>query len=74
MKARAREAVAVGFTIKSGWAAAVLLDGSGAVPRVLDSRRVQISDPDVADSTQPYHAGFGAARDAGTSSSTWCRW
>ena len=55
----------VGFTIKSGWAAAVLLGGSTRVPRVLDSRRVQISDPDVADSTQPYHAGFGTARDAG---------
>lgn len=65
MKARAKEAVAVGFTIKSGWAAAVLLDGSDAVPRVLDSRHVAISDPDVADSTQPYHAGFGTARDAG---------
>ena len=64
MKARARE-VAVGFTIKSGWAAAVLLDGSDAVPRVLDSRRVEISDPNVADSAQPYHAGFGTARDAG---------
>ena len=65
MKARAREAVAVGFTIKSGWAAAVLLDGAGAMPRVLDSRRIEISDPDVADSRQPYHAGFGTARDAG---------
>ncbi len=65
MKARAREAVAVGFTIKSGWAAAVLLGGSSAAPRVLDCRRVEISDPDVADSTQPYHAGFGTARDAG---------
>ncbi len=62
---RATKRIAVGFTIKSGWAAAVLLDGSGAVPRVLDSRRVEISDPDVADSTQPYHAGFGTAREAG---------
>ena len=65
MKARASEAVAVGFTIKSGWATAVLLGGSSAAPRVLDCRRVEISDPDVADSTQPYHAGFGTARDAG---------
>ena len=32
---------------------------------MLDSRRVEISDPDVADSRQPYHAGFGTARDAG---------
>ena len=32
---------------------------------MLDSRRVEISDPDVPDSKQPYHAGFGTARDAG---------
>ncbi|MEO7133116.1 MAG: hypothetical protein ABI024_02745 [Vicinamibacterales bacterium] len=66
MTARAKEAVAVGFMIKSGWAAAVLLGGSRSAPRVLNSRRVEISDPDVADSAQPYHAGFGTARDAGT--------
>ena len=65
MTARAKEAVAVGFTIKSGWAAAVLLGGSSTAPRVLDCRRVEISDPDVANSTQPYHAGFGTARDVG---------
>ena len=29
------------------------------------SRRVEISDPDIPDATQPYHAGFGTARDAG---------
>ena len=44
---------------------AVLLGGSAAAPRVVDSRRVEISDPDVPDSMQPYHAGFGTARDAG---------
>ena len=60
-----KERCAVGFTIKSGWAAAVCLSGSPAAPRVIDSRRVEISDPDVPDSTQPYHAGFGTARDAG---------
>ena len=58
-------ALAVGFTVKSGWAAAVLIAGTAAAPRVVDSRRVEISDPDVPDSTQPYHAGFGTARDAG---------
>ena len=57
--------LAAGFTIKSGWTAAVLIDGSSRDPVVLESRRVEISDPDVTDSTQPYHAGFGTARDAG---------
>jgi hypothetical protein len=56
---------AVGFTIKSGWAAAVLIGGTKREPRLLDSRRVEISDPDIPDAKQPYHAGFGAARGAG---------
>jgi hypothetical protein len=60
-KARA----AVGFTIKSGWAAAVLLTGSAAAPVVTGSRRVELSDPAIPDAMQPYHAGFGTARDAG---------
>lgn len=57
--------VAIGFTVKSGWTAAVLLTGSAASPRVTDSRRVELSDPSVPDSRQPYHAGFGTARDSG---------
>ena len=51
--------------MKSGWAAAVLIEGSAAAPRVAASRRVEISDPDIPDARQPYHAGFGTARDAG---------
>ena len=58
-------ALAVGFTVKSGWVAVVLLEGSAAAPMVADSRRVEISDPGIPDATQPYHAGFGTARDAG---------
>ena len=56
---------AVGFTIKSGWAASVLVGGSASAPSVIDCRRVEISDPAIPDSTQPYHAGFGTARDSG---------
>ena len=56
---------AVGFTVKSGWAAAVLLGRVGDRPYVVDSRRVEISDPEIPDAKQPYHAGFGTARDAG---------
>jgi hypothetical protein len=32
---------------------------------VVDSRRVDIADPEIPDAKQPYHAGFGTARDAG---------
>ena len=61
----AAKAQAVGFTVKSGWAAVVLVEGSAAAPAIADSRRVEISDPAIPDAKQPYHAGFGTARDAG---------
>jgi hypothetical protein len=50
---------AVGFRVKSGWATAVLLAGTVAAPRVLDRRTVDLSDPAVPGSRQPYHAGTG---------------
>ena len=53
---------AVGFTVKSGWACAVLLTGPQTQPRVADSCRVELSDPADPDARQPYHAGFGTAR------------
>lgn len=56
---------AVGFTVKSGWASAVLLAGSAPSPHVLDSRRIELSDPAIPESRQPYHAGFGTARTGG---------
>lgn len=57
--------VALGFTVKSGWAAAVLLGGPPASPRVLATHRLDLSDPGIPDARQPYHAGFGTARSAG---------
>jgi len=60
-----RNRAAVGFTVKSGWACAVLVIGPATSPRVVDSRRVDLSDPAIPESRQPYHAGFGTARDAG---------
>jgi len=60
----ARSRAAIGFTVKSGWASAVLLIGS-ASPQVAESRRVELSDPAIPDSRQPYHAGFGTARSTG---------
>jgi len=49
---------AVGFRVHSGWATAVLLVGTAAAPEVADSRVVQLADPSVPDSHQPYHAGL----------------
>lgn len=55
----------VGFTVKSGWAVAVLMTGSRRSPVVLDSRTIQLSNPAIPESRQPYHAGFGTARESG---------
>src|SRR6188472_2139145 len=59
------ERAVAGFTVKSGWACAVLIDGTPANPRLIDSRRVELSDPGIPDARQPYHAGVGTAREAG---------
>jgi hypothetical protein len=56
---------AIGFTVKSGWASAVVVAGTRASPQVRVARRLDLSDPALPDSRQPYHAGFGTARDAG---------
>ncbi len=56
---------AIGITVKSGWAAAVLLTGSPTSLHVVDSCRIDLSDPAIPESRQPYHAGFGTARDRG---------
>ncbi|SRR6266851_1343563 len=50
---------ALGFRVKSGWATAVLVAGSIQCPRVLDRRRIDLCDPAVPESRQPYHAGMG---------------
>jgi hypothetical protein len=56
---------ALAFTVKSGWASAVLLAGAASSPRVVDSRHVELCDPASPESRQPYHAGFGTARASG---------
>lgn len=62
---RIDDGAALGLTVKSGWASAVLLTRAGGSLRVADSRMVLLSDPAVPDAKQPYHAGFGTARAAG---------
>jgi hypothetical protein len=53
---------AVGLRVKTGWAVAVLIGGPTRAPRILDRRRIELSDPDEPDSRQPFHAGTGTAR------------
>jgi hypothetical protein len=56
--------------VKSGWTAAVLVIGPSTGPRVVDSQSIDLSDPAIPESRQPYHAGFGTARAAGARLST----
>jgi hypothetical protein len=49
---------AVGFRVKSGFAIAVVLRGPAAAPTVVARRVVELSDPSVAETRQPYHHGF----------------
>jgi hypothetical protein len=51
--------VALGFRVKSGWASAVLLGGNADSPQLLDRQRVELCDPEVPASHQPYHAAMG---------------
>jgi hypothetical protein len=53
------EVAAIGFRVKSGWAAAVLVSGPRDAPKVLDRSRVELSDAKVPESVQPYHAATG---------------
>src|SRR5215831_9673072 len=50
---------ALGFRVKSGWAAAVLLMGPARSPQLCDIRRIDLSDPQLPETRQPYHAMMG---------------
>jgi|SRR5208283_902152 len=47
---------ALGFRVHSGWAAAVVVAGDLSSPNVIDRRRIEIADPTLPGSKQPYHA------------------
>jgi len=53
---------ALGLRVKSGWATAVLVVGPARTPRVVDRRVIELSDPAVPSSRQPYHAVMEASR------------
>ncbi len=57
---------AVGLRVKSGRAVVVLLVGSVAEPRVRDLRTVPLADPEVPESTQPYHVALDSRGGAGS--------
>jgi hypothetical protein len=50
---------ALGFRVKSGWATALLLTGPVAAPQVAARGVVDLSDPALPETRQPYHAAVG---------------
>ena len=60
-----RQRAVIGLRVKSGWATAVLLTGPIEAPVVHDAAVIELSDPMVLLSKQPYHAGMGVARKEG---------
>jgi hypothetical protein len=55
--------LALGFRVKSGFAIAVGLAGSAAEPMLIARRIVELSDPNVPQTKQPFHAGAGTAQE-----------
>jgi hypothetical protein len=53
------QTAALGFRVKSGWAAVVLLTRSAHSPQLLDVTRVDLCDPRLPETRQPYHAAMG---------------
>ncbi len=51
--------------MKTARATAVVVAGTAASPHVLEHRSLELWDPDVPDSRQPYHAGLGLSAEAG---------
>jgi hypothetical protein len=53
---KGRGAAALGFAPHSGWAALVALGGRPAEPEVLARTRIEMADPRLGGSKQPFHA------------------
>lgn len=50
---------AVGLRAHSGWAALVVVAGPSRSPAVIERRRIELADPTIPGSKQPYHAAEG---------------
>lgn len=50
--------LAIGFRVKTGRATAVVMAGPASAPRVLSRKSLQLWDPAIPESHQPWHADF----------------
>jgi hypothetical protein len=55
---------AIGFRAHSGWAAMVVVTGDSRAVAVIERRRIELADPAVPGSVQPYHAAKPLELDA----------
>ena len=53
-------AIALGFRVKSGYAVAIAVRGPASAPTLVARRIVELCDPAVAQTRQPYHADLHA--------------
>jgi len=53
------QTAALGFRVKSGWAAVVLLTDTADAPQLSDVSRIELCDPRLPETRQPYHAAMG---------------
>jgi len=54
-RAKGRANLGLGFRVHSGWAAVVTLTGPASSPTVVDRRRIEVADPAIRGSVQPFH-------------------
>jgi hypothetical protein len=50
--------IALGFRVKSGYAIGVALRGPATAPTAVSRHTVELSDPDLVETRQPFHHGF----------------
>jgi len=55
-KTKSLASVGLGFRVHSGWAAVVTVKGPASSPAVVDRRRIELADPAIRGSLQPFHA------------------
>lgn len=53
------QAAGLGIRVKSGWAAVALLTDTADSPQLSDVNRIELCDPRLPETRQPYHAAMG---------------
>jgi hypothetical protein len=54
-RAKSRASVGLGFRVHSGWAAVVAVTGPASSPTVVDRRGIELAEPAIRGSLQPFH-------------------